>query len=434
MKYFLIGVVIFWSLTVVLIIHHEHSTVGIRDREEFADRTEIVFWHAMGGPLGRVMDGLIREYNNQSEKYFVRAVNMGNYGTLQQKVLASLVANEAPDISQNYETLTLRFIRNNRIVNLDKLLASETEDIKADIIPIMLENNTFYGKVYSFPFNKSVPVLYYNKEMFAAAGLDPERPPETLDELVEFSRIIRDHFHKEGRRNVYGYGVSRANVWSYLNRVLQFGGEIVTEDFSESLFHKEPAVEALRFHQNMIKEGIARESQGFDHQSDFLAGTAAIIEASIVSKLFMEPDINFDFGVAPLPRQERNAAILSGTNVNIFDNGDPEKILGAWDFIKWFTSTDVTARWSIKTTYMPVRKSALETNYFLQALKDDPNLEAPYIQLDYCHFEPRISAWFEIRDLVSDHLERATIEMGPPEEHTNAMKQDADALLRHATR
>jgi ABC-type glycerol-3-phosphate transport system substrate-binding protein len=413
MRKFLIGVLIAWIVIVILIVRHERETSGIGAEEMGAGKTKIVFWHAMGGPLGRVMDDLIGRYNKSQDSYYVKAVNMGSYDTLAKKILASLVAKEAPDISQNYETLTKKFIRHQKIVCLDDFIASESENIKADIIPVMLANNTFDGKLYSFPFNKSVPVLYYNKDMFAEVGLDPERPPKTLDELADYARKITNHYRQlNGETNdFYGYGCSKSNVWGFLNRILQFGGKIVSEDGKKCYFDEEPAINALLTLQSMLFEGVAKEAQAFDHQDDFKAGKVGIIESSIVSKVYMEGSINFDFAVAPLPMQVEKGVILSGSNINIFNNGDPKKIAGAWDFIKWFTSTEIGAEWSVRTTYMPVRKSSLKSEYFLKAQEKDSNLKAPYVQLDYCKFEPRLTVWFEVRDLMADHLERASIEV-----------------------
>jgi ABC-type glycerol-3-phosphate transport system substrate-binding protein len=465
MRNFLIGVFIVWLIIVGLIIKHEKATSVGEGVDTQSERVTIVFWHAMGGPLGKVMTDLIDRYNNSQQDYYIKAVSMGSYDTLAKKVLASLVAKEAPDISQNYETLTKKFIKHDKIVCLDALLASESEDIKADIIPVLLRNNTFDGKLYSFPFNKSVPVLYYNKDMFREAGLDPEQPPGTLDELAEYAEKITRHYksQSDADRGVYGYGCSKSNVWNYLNRVLQFGGQIVSEDGKKSFFDQQPGINALLALQTMLFKEVAREGQGFDHQNDFIAGKCAIIESSIVSKVFMENSIDFDFAVAPLPRQVEKGVILSGSNINIFDNGDPKKIAGAWDFIKWFTSTEIGAEWSIRTTYMPVRKSSLKSDYFLAAQKRDPNLKAPYVQLEYCKFEPRLTCWFEIRDLMADHLERASIEVQEMQKEykkkhnnkelidlpkseaadfikkqieyrCNEMAEDVNAILKHSSR
>jgi ABC-type glycerol-3-phosphate transport system substrate-binding protein len=450
MRNFLIATFFCWLIIVFAIIDDDKKSAGIAQVDVGSEgRTQVVFWHAMGGPLGIVMDDLVTRYNKSQSNYFIKSVNMGSYDTLAKKVLASLVAKEAPDISQNYETLTKKFIRHNKIVCLDDLIASEAEDIKADIIPVLLDNNTFDGKLYSFPFNKSVPVLYYNKDIFARVGLDPEQPPRTLEEMVKYCHTITEyHRNTPGAdRSVYGYGCSKANVWSFLNRILQYGGKIVSEDGHKSHFGDQASINALAYLQNMLKEGIAREGQGFDHQNDFIAGKCAIIESSIVSKVFMEGSIEFNFGVAPLPgyiinpnpemtineSEINRGVILSGSNINIFNNGDPKKIAGAWDFVKWFTSTEIGAEWSIRTTYLPVRKSSLASDYMQKALAEDPNMAAPYVQLDYCHFEPRLSVWFEVRDQMADHLEKATLEMEPAEVYCQQMARDVDAILKHAS-
>ncbi|MBF0406023.1 MAG: ABC transporter substrate-binding protein [Candidatus Riflebacteria bacterium] len=434
MKQFIIGVVATWLIIVLLIVHDSKRTSSLNKLSSSGTRVEVVFWHAMSGPLGKVMEELIDRFNKKQEKYYIKSVCMGNYDTLAKKLLASLVAGRAPDIGQNYEHLTKKFIKHKKIVCLDELIASEPEDIKADIVPVLLQNNTYNGKVWSFPFNKSVPVLYYNKKLFKEAGIDPESPPKTLDELASYARKLTRKDEK-GNVRVYGYATNRANVWMFMCRVLQYGGKYVTdEDHPKSLLHEPAAVKALSFIQDILKENLAYEGQGYDHQNDFKAQRVAMIDNSIVSKVFMETGagIPFEYGVAPLPGAATYGVVLSGSNINIFDNGNKEKIAGAWEFIKDFTSTETGAEWSYRTTYLPVRKSSLASEKLQKVLESDRNLKAPYIQLDYCHFEPRIGCWFEVRDLMADYLERATLEMTDPETILKKMSQDIDGILKHA--
>ncbi|HNW34389.1 MAG TPA: extracellular solute-binding protein, partial [Candidatus Ozemobacteraceae bacterium] len=265
------------------------------------------------------------------------------------------------------------------------------------------------------------------------AGLDPEKPPATLTELASYARHITRFFplDKSGKPSIMGFATGKANVWMFQCRVMQFGGLLVDEKGGKSHFNEAPAIKALAFIQDMLKEGIAVEAQGFDHQNDFKAQRVAMIENSIVSKVHMESGLKFEYGIAPLPGEATRAVILSGSNINIFDNGDPEKVKGAWEFIKWFTSTDIGAEWSVRTTYVPVRKSSLQAKILTDALAKDPNLRAPYDELEYIAFEPRLSCWFEVRDLMADILERATIEMGPPDSYMKEMSNNIDAILRH---
>ncbi|MBI3037454.1 ABC transporter substrate-binding protein [bacterium] len=409
------------------------SSIQVKSAES-SKKVEIVFWHAMSGPLGVVMDELIQRFNQSQPSYSVRAISMGSYDTLAKKLLASLVANNAPDISQNYETLTKKFIKHGKIVCLDNLIGSESELIKEDIIPVLLDNNTFDGKLWSFPFNKSVPALYYNKDLFRKAGLDPEKPPSNWDEVASFSRKILSTFGRDqtGKPEVYGFATTRGNVWMFECRVLQYNGKLVSEKEARCHFSESASVKALAILQDLLKEDLAFEGQGYDPQNDFKSQRVAMLENTIVSKVHMEEGIKFDWGISPLPGGATKAVILAGTNINIFNNGSSEKIRGAWEFIKWFTSPEITAEWSVRTTYLPVRRSSLKSKIIKEALERDPNLYAPYVQLDYCYFEPRLSNWFEIRDLMADFLERATLEMGPPEHYLKQMTKDIDGILSHA--
>ncbi|HNV73021.1 MAG TPA: extracellular solute-binding protein, partial [Candidatus Ozemobacteraceae bacterium] len=235
--------------------------------------------------------------------------------------------------------------------------------------------------------------------------------------------------------------------------------------FTKSHLHEEPAVKALKVMQDMLKAGTAYEGQGFDPQNDFKSQRVAMIDQSIVSKVHMETGsgLSFPYGIAPLPGQATNAVILSGSNINIFNNGNPDKIKGAWDFVKWFTSTEVGAEWARDTTYLPVRKSSIQHQILQDKLVQDPNLRAPFESLAYAQFEPRIFCWFEIRDMMADHLERATLrprsklrdladwaglarlglerflpapvaDLPEPGPHLLNLSKDIDGILRHSAK
>ncbi len=407
-----------------------------RDENLPTDRVIVQFWHGMGGPLGEVLNALIDEYNKRQDKYYVLGVSMGSYDTLQKKVLASVVAGRSPDISQNFEALTLKLSRAGKLVSLDKLIAREPdpESFKSDIIPVLLANNTFDGELWSFPFNKSVPVLYYNKEMFANAGLDPEKPPATVSELMEYSRKLTVDRNHDGKPETYGFALTLRNQWNWACRMISYGGTMFEPHNRKVFLDSRASILATRSYSDMIHEGTAKFASGYDHQNDWLAEKVAMFEASIVSRVYLKGKIKFNYGVAPVPYGEKPAVILSGTNINIFDNGDPERIAGAWDFIKWFTSTEVGARWSLNSTYLPVRKSSLNSEILQKAFAADKNLFAPYKQLDYATFDPRIPEWFECRVKIADQLEQIYIKSAEMFEHKSTESEYLDMVAEHSRR
>ncbi|MBN1297578.1 ABC transporter substrate-binding protein [bacterium] len=398
-------------------------------------RILIQFWHGMGGPLGEVLDRLIGEYNAGQHRYFIRGVNMGTYDTLQKKILASVVAGRSPDISQNFEALTLKLSRAGKLVCLDELIAQEPDPaaFRNDILPVMLENNTFDGKLWSFPFNKSVPVLYYNREMFRQAGLDPDRPPATVAELVEYARKMTRDTNGDGRPDIVGYSMTIRNEWNWSCLFRSFGGLMFDSETRAVALNSTAGYQATAVYVDMIRNGSAKFAEGYDHQNDWLAEKVGMFEASIVTRKYLEGKIKFDYGIAPIPQGDvRKAVILSGTNINIFNSGGPEKIAGAWDFIKWFTQTDIGARWSLESTYMPVRRSSLQSDRIQSALAADPRLSAPYIQLEYAEFSPRIPEWFECRVKISDELEQVYIKAA--ETRDSGREPDQDIVKHHIDR
>jgi multiple sugar transport system substrate-binding protein len=400
------------------------------------DRIIIQFWHGMGGPLGEVLNGLIDEYNSSQDKYYVKGVSMGSYDTLQKKILASVVAQQSPDISQNFESLTLKLSRAGKLVCLDNLIAREPDaaNFKSDIIPVLLANNTFDEKLWSFPFNKSVPVLYYNKEMFREVGLDPESPPKTVKELIEYCRKLTRDIDGDGKSDIHGFAFTLRNEWNWGCRLISYGGVMYDNHTNKVYLSSTASILATKSYTDLIRQGLAKFASGYDHQNDWLAGKVAMFEASIVSRVYLKDKIKFDYGVGLVPDGDIPATILSGTNINIFNNKDQAKIDGAWDFIKWFTSTEIGARWSLNSTYLPVRTSSLNHEILQSAFRDDPNFAVPFQQLSYATFDPRIPEWFECRVKISDQLEQMYIKAADSYEKKWSDSEYEEMLKMHSER
>ena len=425
----------FRMFVLVLLISTLTGCEQLREETVPDGRIGITFWHGMSGPLGKVLNAMLDEYNTSQDRYYVIGISMGSYDTLQKKILASVVAGRSPDISQNYEALTLKLSQAGKLVCLDDLIATEPDPqaFVDDIIPVMLRNNTFNGKLWSFPFNKSVPVLYYNKDMFREVGLDPDQPPRTTEEMKSYCRRLTRDTDADGRADVLGYGMTIRNEWNWSCTFMSFGGILFDSPTRKVFLDSDAGYKATAFYYDMIREGTAKFAEGYDHQNDWLAGKVAMFESSIVSRVFLAGKIRFDFGVAPVAQgTDRQAVVLSGTNINIFNNGNPEKIAGAWDFIRWFTNTENGARWSIDTTYIPVRKSSLNTERIRKVFAEDPNFAAPYTQLDYAEFVPRIPDWFECRIKISDELEQVYIKAA--DQRDSGKNSEEDLIRLHLAR
>ncbi|MGQ9603641.1 MAG: ABC transporter substrate-binding protein [bacterium] len=368
------------------------------------DVVEVTFWHAMGGPLGKVLLEMINDFNRTHPDVRVVPVSMGQYNALSQKIMAAVAAGRPPTMAQAYENWTVELILTESIVPIEQFVRSDdglTEESLGDILPVFIENNTWNGVLWSFPFNKSVRALYYNKNLFKEAGLDPEYPPKNWDDYFEYARRITKDIDGDGYPDIWG-NAGQVNVWMFGNLLIQNGGSFLSADGKHVAFNSPEGVEALAFMKKILTEGVGFIAAGYEYQNDFLAGKVGMIEGSTVSVAFMKGKYSFELGIAPLPQGKLPGCLIAGTNVVIFKKAKPEQQRAAWKFIKWFTETEQTAHWAASTFYVPVRRSAFETEILKKRFDEFPGLEQAFAQLSYSSSEPKIAGWYAGRRYLNE--------------------------------
>ena len=383
-------------------------------------KRKIVFWHAMPGILGDTLTQLLKEYNGSQDEFYIHQEFMGRYDILEQKIIASVMAGKTPDIAQMYEGVTMLLTRDEGEESLQNLnpYLKDWEGF-GDLFEVLQRNSTYEdGKVYSLPFNKSFPVLMYNKEILKLVGLD--QPPKTWKELARIASEVHSKvvFDKESnapvlrsspsddREPVGGYAFS-IDPWLFEIMLLQNGGAMTNGDETKVLFDSEDSVDSLMWFVNSIAQGWGYRTEGYDHQNDFGAQKVAFIITSSVSQKFMANKLRFPYGVKAVPAGEkRNVSIVSGTNICMFSGIGRDRSRGAWDFITWFNSPEITARWAMNTFYVPTRKASLGLPEMQKYLKDVPGGMAGVEQLKIGDMEPRSSAWYRCRIMLRSAMEK----------------------------
>lgn len=155
-------------------------------------QVKVMFWHSMGGEPGKAIDKMVADFNQRRDDIFVEAVYQGSYDESLNKLRASLGTNDGPTIVQVYEIGSRFMIDSQMIQPIQKFIDAEKYDL-TQLEENILNYYTFDGELYSMPFNSSNPILYYNKDMFEEAGLDPELPPRTYEEVESYARILHIH-------------------------------------------------------------------------------------------------------------------------------------------------------------------------------------------------------------------------------------------------
>jgi multiple sugar transport system substrate-binding protein len=397
----------------------------------------------MGGPLGEFLeDTLIIEFNSTHPGIEVIPVSMGNYGALCQKILASVMADDTPVIAQAYETWTSQLIRGNALVPLDSLMELDSDDItdrwNNDFFPVFQRNNTFDGRIYSFPFNKSMQALYYNVELMESLEL---QPPRTWDEYRRVLLALTVDGNNDGDLldDCDRWGTAfTPSVGMFENLLLQAGGSLLSSDSSRTAFASEEGIAALQLLIDLIyTDGSARISSGYTHQNDFVDGTVGIIQGSTVSLAFIEQSMErmeesgervFSLGIAPLPAGREQAVIIAGTNVILF-RSDPVQVEAGWEFIKWFTEPAQQARWSAASGYVPATRSSIYYPEIQERFQEYSGLEDVMLQVEYAQFEPQRTFWYDGRLFLSEAVEIALYGRMSAEEALRRAADLSDAEL-----
>ena len=154
---------------------------------------EIVLWHAFDGALEKVFLEIVDDFNAGSDHFTVKALKKGNYREILEEGVSAFSAKRHPHLLQVYEVATLRMLHMPEMfLPVDALMRKYSRKFDPDIYIDAVKN--FYatadGKMLSFPWNVSTGILFYNKEAFAKAGLNPEEPPNTWEELETCARKL----------------------------------------------------------------------------------------------------------------------------------------------------------------------------------------------------------------------------------------------------
>jgi ABC-type glycerol-3-phosphate transport system substrate-binding protein len=356
----------------------------------------------MGGPLGDALDTLVAEFERANPGIDIEPVSMGSYSTLSQKLMGAVQVDAPPVIAQMYESWTTQFHELNKLVPLDSLVSGpnglSAEEL-GDFWPAFIRDNSWDGRLVTLPFNKSLPVFFYNPAMLSQAGY-PDFP-SGWDEWRGMVAKLTDR-----SRGIWGTS-GGVNEWMFGCMLRQQGGDFVDEAAGKALFNSAAGVRAAEF----IRDIVTRDSSGafaagYDPQNDFLAGRIACIWGTSVSWTFMKQNMTFPVAVAAVPSWESRNVLSFGTNVGVFRGATPEQTAAAWRFIKWFTGTEGQARWARMTSYVPARRSSLAVAEYAEFVRSVPGLSAALAQLEYVSFEPKSEAWFSGRKILGDALEK----------------------------
>lgn len=370
---------------------------------------EIEFWHAMSGSKGELLQEITDEFNAKNEKITVKLVNQGGYRDLFEKLMASAKANQLPAITQIYCNRLSWYIDKGLVEDLKPYMENAefglTKESLEDIPALFLEDGVWGESQYAFPFNKSQMVLYYNQDMLDKAGV---KVPTTWEEWKIANEKLTVDQNGDGNPEIYGTVFANDLSTDIAPWVKQAGGLIIDDNADKLNFDTAETKEAVEFLAGMMSNKTARTA-GEDKNSNvpFAQLRAAMCVASTSSIPYIQADMPADvkWFAAPLPAHKTNDQLYYGTNVAVFNTVTPEAKLASWEYIKFLTSSENTAKFAMGTGYLPVRKSATELDVYKDYISKNPILGVGLQSFDIGFQGARMIGEINALDVLGEELD-----------------------------
>jgi len=394
----------FKKFVIVILLFSVVAFAWAGGRQDKAKTVYLRMYYPVGvaGPLAQLMDGMINDFNESQTDIFVESIFAGGYKEAMDKSQTAFLAGSPPDFAVLDAPNLLTLLDIDAIIPLDDLIAKEGGDKFVDeFLPAFMHIARHGGKTWSIPWQRSTPILYYNKDFFREAGLDPNKPPATWDDLEAYAKKLTV---KDDKGNVVRWGVLIPNdYWIFKPLLLQAGGEGDNEEGTEILIDTDKNRETFEFLLRLADEGVTtgvtRWSQSV---TDFASGATAMLYNSTGALTYIRNNIKYDFGTGFLPKKVRQVAIEGGGNFFIFKT-DERHQNAAWEVIKWMTKPENTARWSLGSGYIPVKKAAFDIPEYKKYTDEWPQALTAYRQLTEAEIERNMMThrMNEIYDLLN---------------------------------
>lgn len=406
--------------------------------------TEIQFWHAMDGPAGIQVDAIAQRFNDSQPAVRVIPAYKGSYDETVAAAFDAQRAGRPPHIVQVYELGTADMIAARGAVRpVWQVMAQSGErfDAKAFLPALASYFSDAGGRLLALPFNTSTPVLYYNKDAFRAARLDPDRPPRTWYEMVPVLAALKDSGLPCAYATSWQSWVLVENTSAWHNQEFATRSNGVAGADAKLVFNTHLMMRHISTLASWVKaDYFTYTGQRDEAERRFKRGECGLITASSASYADLRNTASFDLGVAQLPYYDDikgapQNTLIGGAGLWVM-SGRPNADYGAAaKFLAYLMQPQVQAEWHQKSGYVPVTKAAYERSLKAGHYGENPSDEIAIRQLLLRHQTReskgiRLGFFPQIRAVIDEELDAVWAMSKTPKEALDAAAQRGNALLR----
>ncbi len=407
-------------------------------------QTEIQWWHAMGGALGERVVEIADNFNRSQSEYKLVPVNKGNYTETVTAGIAAFRAGKPPHILQVFEVGTATMMGAKGAIKPVHELMAETGapfDPSDYLGAVTGYYTTTDGKMLSMPFNSSTPVLFYNKEAFKKAGLDPNTPPKTWPEVGDYARKLVAAGYACGFSTAWQSWVHLENFSAWHNvpfgtRENGFAG-LDTEFQFNSPLHVKHIQQMADWQKDKIFVYGGRRNLG---NAKFASGECAMYTESSAGYGGFKKNAKFEFGTANLPywpdvQGAPQNTIIGGASLWVMGGHSEKDYEGVAKFFSFLSLPIVQAYWHQNTGYVPITSAAFELTEKLGYYDTNPGRDIPIHQMGGKAPTPnskglRFGSFVQVREIIYEELEAIWAGQKTAQQGLDDAVERGNALLR----
>jgi len=429
----------------IIIIFFFNLTQCRRQTDTIEEIVSIVFWHSFVASSLPALNNLIEDFHAEYPNIRIKAQYVPTGDALIQKLITAIQSGTTPDISWVHSDFLDKLVTADAIYPMDHFIKDPdglSAEIMEDIYSHLLCSGSYKGTLYTLPMEATTLALLYNKDLFREAGLDPDMPPRTWDELVDFSVRLTVDKDGDGYFDQYGFYVpvfpasGALSIWMVLQWspfVWQAGGTLVNEEQTKVLFNSESGIQALTLWKTLYQR-LQLNRFSLAHDLGFASQSLAMVMDGPWNLPRYRRMKQMDWGVAPLPAGPVcQATYLAGEHLAVFkQSAHPRE---AWTFIKWILRPDIQARFSMESGYLPVRRSVLNLSDYQDYLNNHPHHRAFIEQMEIGRGRETIDYYrIEINQLIAEAVEKTIVGDMDPNFMLDVAARKANILLQSLDR
>jgi sn-glycerol 3-phosphate transport system substrate-binding protein len=350
---------------------------------------DIDFWESMNQANGTTLQTLTNQFNASQKKVHVTLVSQADYTTTWIKYQAGLNNGQLPDLVQLTETGLQGAVDSRSILPVQSCI-NASHYPTSDFVPRTLAWYKIGNVQEGMPFAVSIPIVYYNKQSFSAAGLNPNDPPKTLSQYVADAQVLKAH----------GSGTGLVvDPWHFRNWLATANQLSMNHDNGRSgratkaVFDSKAGLQIWSDLDEMVKAGAASTNPAVGPDAyDNLLGigtgkygmtidTSAAL-GTVTSLVKQYPNVTLGVGPFPVLSTRIHGGVSGGGSaLYISDKVPAAQQAAAWEYTTFLDSTQSQATWAAGTGYIPIRKSSVKTPTITQLWAANPGFEVAYSQL-----------------------------------------------------